>query len=235
MAHWNFWEWPAYASLWIAAVILFADGGLRMAPDVRNRLPPFLQFLYNPWLAFVPLALLIIGTLMLLGNDLGLIGRSDTRDNSPSAPMADIKRLDLEILRIVKLEMLRDARVKFGNLSNEHKTLCGEILSEYKDGKVKQTNLERLRSNAVSMQGMAKNFLNQALDFQANPNFDRNPHVTASGEERIATDAAKWEYRKLSDQCTTAELKSEIALIDYDAAIQRMISEITDNAMAITQ
>ena len=33
MSHWTVWEWIAYATLWISAIIVAVDGGLKMSSE----------------------------------------------------------------------------------------------------------------------------------------------------------------------------------------------------------
>jgi hypothetical protein len=68
MAHWSFWEWLGFAVLWVAAIILAIDQGLRMAPDTRQKLG--LTFTDRPVWAFAPLVLLLIATAILVGNEI---------------------------------------------------------------------------------------------------------------------------------------------------------------------
>ena len=66
MEHWAFWEWIAYCTLWVAAIIIAIDGGLRMTPLVSENLPRRLQFLKSvPW-AFAPLVLILVSTASFL-------------------------------------------------------------------------------------------------------------------------------------------------------------------------
>lgn len=67
MRHWTFWEWVAYLCLLFSAVILAADTGLKIAPE----LTPYAPFIANPWWGFAPLGLLLIGTIILVANELG--------------------------------------------------------------------------------------------------------------------------------------------------------------------
>ena len=71
MVHWVFWEWVAYATLFIAATILAIDQGLKMAPDVRERMP---RLLTGRLLPFVPIALVILGPAILVAHELGILG-----------------------------------------------------------------------------------------------------------------------------------------------------------------
>jgi uncharacterized protein involved in cysteine biosynthesis len=55
MAPWKFWDWVAYTGIWVAAVILAADAGLKGSPTLMESIPNWLKWEYWP---FVPLALL---------------------------------------------------------------------------------------------------------------------------------------------------------------------------------
>jgi hypothetical protein len=69
MRNWGFWDWLAYACLLVGAMILAADTGLKIAPDLAGRLP---SWFLNPLWGFAPLALIIFGTITLLLNSLGI-------------------------------------------------------------------------------------------------------------------------------------------------------------------
>jgi len=64
MWDWTFWELVGYSTLWVSAIIIAIDGGLKMAPQVANQLPRSLSFLNRPAWAFAPFAFLVIGTII---------------------------------------------------------------------------------------------------------------------------------------------------------------------------
>lgn len=66
MAEWTSLEWLGYATLWVAALILATDTGLRMSAELR---PRSMWLLQNPYWGFAPLALLTIGALTFLWNE----------------------------------------------------------------------------------------------------------------------------------------------------------------------
>jgi hypothetical protein len=43
MARWTFWEWVAYACLFIGAIIIAADTGFRVSPMLAEKLPELLH------------------------------------------------------------------------------------------------------------------------------------------------------------------------------------------------
>lgn len=63
MREWSFWEWMAYAALALAAIIQAAEGGLKEAPQLAAKMP---EILPSEISAFVPLALVVLATLILL-------------------------------------------------------------------------------------------------------------------------------------------------------------------------
>jgi hypothetical protein len=72
VAEWTALEWIGYATLWVAAVILAADTGLRMSTELR---PRFTGLLNNSYWGFTPLILLTIGALAFVANEFHLIDR----------------------------------------------------------------------------------------------------------------------------------------------------------------
>jgi hypothetical protein len=71
MADWTFWEWIAYTTMLVAAIVLAADQGIKLAPEMTNYVPAFIS---SPLWAFAPLALLMIGTAILIGQGFGWFG-----------------------------------------------------------------------------------------------------------------------------------------------------------------
>jgi hypothetical protein len=63
MSHWNFWEWLAYGCIWIAALCSAADMGVKMAPNLRERMA---RVISSPWWGFTPLVAISLGTIILL-------------------------------------------------------------------------------------------------------------------------------------------------------------------------
>ncbi len=63
MRRWVFWEWVAYAALFVAAMIVAADTGVRIAPDLATYAP---AFVHGAIWGFAPLALVVGATIILL-------------------------------------------------------------------------------------------------------------------------------------------------------------------------
>jgi hypothetical protein len=63
MRHWSFWEWVAYGALFVAAMIIAADTGVRIAPDLAEYSP---AFVHGAIWGFAPFVLVIVATIILL-------------------------------------------------------------------------------------------------------------------------------------------------------------------------
>ena len=63
MASWKFWDWVAYACLFVAAVIVAADAAIKNAPTLSPHLPDWIGREY--W-SFAPLAMLTLGGIIFL-------------------------------------------------------------------------------------------------------------------------------------------------------------------------
>ena len=61
--HWTFWEWGAYAALFVAASIVAAETGFKTEPEVMSHLPDF--FRSTIW-GFAPVLLVVFATIVLL-------------------------------------------------------------------------------------------------------------------------------------------------------------------------
>jgi hypothetical protein len=70
MRHWSFWDWVAYLCLLLGAMILAADTGLRVAPELAQHLP----LIGRPFWGFAPFALVLIATLILVARKFGWAG-----------------------------------------------------------------------------------------------------------------------------------------------------------------
>jgi len=70
MRYWSFWEWLAYTCLLVGAIILAADTGLKVAPELAHRAPWIESFLWS----FAPLVLVSIATLILVERAFGWVG-----------------------------------------------------------------------------------------------------------------------------------------------------------------
>jgi hypothetical protein len=72
MRNWTFWEWVAYACLFVGALILAAETGFRISPDFLASVKP--QFVQNPIWRFAPLGLIVTGSLVLIASAIGWLG-----------------------------------------------------------------------------------------------------------------------------------------------------------------
>jgi len=83
MAHWTYWEWVAYAVLFIAALIIAADTGFKQAPELMEKLP---AFFHSTWWGFAPLAFVLLATVILVGREFEWFGRRSPAPEQTSAP-----------------------------------------------------------------------------------------------------------------------------------------------------
>ena len=67
MRHWTFWEWVAYAALFVSAMIVAAYTGARITPDLSAYMP---QFIHSSIWGFAPLILIVIATIILVLREL---------------------------------------------------------------------------------------------------------------------------------------------------------------------
>jgi hypothetical protein len=75
MSRWTYWEWIAYSVLFVAAILIAADQGVKLAPELMQQ---FHVFIASPYWAFAPLASVILATLILLGREFGVLGKTTT-------------------------------------------------------------------------------------------------------------------------------------------------------------
>jgi hypothetical protein len=82
MSNWTFWEWVAYAIMFVAAILIAADQGIKLAPELLQRLNGLIA---SPYWAFAPLALILLATGIFVSREFKLIGPA-ARPFEASAP-----------------------------------------------------------------------------------------------------------------------------------------------------
>jgi hypothetical protein len=65
MSDWNSSEWLGYITLWIGAILLALDGGLRLSPELRAKSP---KFILGALWAFLPLIFVILSGIFFGAN-----------------------------------------------------------------------------------------------------------------------------------------------------------------------
>lgn len=73
MREWGGWDWVAYSALWIAAIILAADSGIKDSEKLKESFSVLLQSTY--W-SLSPLVLVVFGTCVFILKHVGWIGLS---------------------------------------------------------------------------------------------------------------------------------------------------------------
>ncbi|HZI85144.1 MAG TPA: hypothetical protein VFF44_14615, partial [Casimicrobiaceae bacterium] len=71
MREWGFWEWLGYSPIALAALILAGNAALKDAPVLLAAMPSFFT---AAWWSYVPLALVLAGTAILVARAFGWIG-----------------------------------------------------------------------------------------------------------------------------------------------------------------
>jgi hypothetical protein len=72
MSHWGFWEWLTYSCIAIAALVLAFDQAIKGSPELIARFSSLLNA--RTW-SYAPLALICLSGLLLIGQQMGVIGR----------------------------------------------------------------------------------------------------------------------------------------------------------------
>ena len=86
MRQWKFWEWIAYSTLWIGAIILAADASLKVtSPEFRSAVSPLLE---NPVWSFLPLFCFTIGTVVLIIYEFSTLGKRIAHPSQTASPIA---------------------------------------------------------------------------------------------------------------------------------------------------
>ncbi len=102
MGDWGFFDWLAYGTTWIAAIVIAASGAIRIKSTLRRKIPQFMKW---PFWSFVPILLLVIGFLAFwlmpmhksckdvmidYGSSLTVIFHRDTNTVTPPDPWSYI-------------------------------------------------------------------------------------------------------------------------------------------------
>jgi hypothetical protein len=93
MRHWTFWEWVAYACILVGAVIIAADTGIRLSPDLSGYLPSFAD---GPVWGFAPATFVIIATCILLYREFFGQKRSEVNQLGTAAASVDKERIPIK-------------------------------------------------------------------------------------------------------------------------------------------
>jgi hypothetical protein len=74
-SHWDFWAWLAYGCIWVSALILAADAGLRLSPDLRAKVG---WVVHSPVWGFTPLVLILVSGVIFIWQAIGpgLLGKT---------------------------------------------------------------------------------------------------------------------------------------------------------------
>ncbi len=76
MSKWDFWDWVGYAAIFVAAIILAMDAGLRNVPELSRAMSAILQ---SSWWGFAPLVLVLGATVLFIAREIGIIGRAKSK------------------------------------------------------------------------------------------------------------------------------------------------------------
>lgn len=100
MRHWTFWEWVAYACLCVSAMIVAADTGFRLSPNLASHLPHFVEGAI--W-GIAPLALVVIATVLLVAHEFGWLGKRQSSvqpDTGAAANQEGHARVRLKLVSV---------------------------------------------------------------------------------------------------------------------------------------
>jgi len=75
MPDWRFWDWLAYGAMFVGALIIAADTGVRLSPELQK----YFGFMHSAWWGFAPLILIVAGTVILISRSFGWVGSSIRR------------------------------------------------------------------------------------------------------------------------------------------------------------
>jgi hypothetical protein len=90
MRTWTFWEWIAYSCTFVAAVILAADTGIKISPELAAHIPAFIGG--SLW-GFAPLILIVVASVVLLVRGLkprSVLPLASTEKNHQTSYVADV-------------------------------------------------------------------------------------------------------------------------------------------------
>jgi hypothetical protein len=179
MGHWVFWEWVAYASLWVAAVIVAING-----------------------VALLPIAFLLAGTVILVGHELGFYGKSD----SPAPPQSDIAaKPDENSAVLTKIALLEDRFRLVEAITGNFQQSCFVQLAQMSVTGYDHKIISLFEEMAKATENLVNTALGETISFREHPTYDRMPEKPAPGEPSLPP-AVVADYRKVYDQCETAKI-----------------------------
>ena len=82
MRDWGFWEWLAYATMFVGALFIAADTGAKRHPELQE----YFGFMRSAVWGFAPLLLLVAGAIILIARSYGWVGSSGRTQRTLANP-----------------------------------------------------------------------------------------------------------------------------------------------------
>jgi hypothetical protein len=142
----------------------------------------------------------------------------DARPAPPSSVQPDRAYADV-VKALARLSWLEYEHAQFERAAAQYDSVFQKIFSDLKQNKPVQDKELKLYQNALT--NLAKTDLDQSIDLTHHPVYDQNPQRPVSGEEAIANESDKANYRRYQSQYATAKSTIDWIKQQYEDEMKR--------------
>ena len=133
--------------------------------------------------------------------------------DQPDSAYADV------VKAMAILSRLEYEHAQFERAAAQYDSVFQRIFSDLKQNNPIQDKELKLYQNALT--NMAKTDLGQSIDLSRHPLYDQNPQRPVSGEEAIANESDKANYRRYQSQYATAKSTIDWIKVQYEDEMKR--------------
>src|SRR5271166_333011 len=142
----------------------------------------------------------------------------DARPATPSPVQPDRAYADV-VKALARLSWLEYEHAQFERAAAQYESAFQGIFSDLKQNKPVQDKGLKLYQNVIT--NLAKADLDQAIDLSRTPVYDRYPQRPVPGEDAIANESDKANYRRYQSQYITAKSTIDGIKLQYDDEMKR--------------
>jgi len=140
-------------------------------------------------------------------------------DARPAPPVQPDRAYADVVTAMARLSWLEYEHAQFERAAAQYDSAFQSIFSDLKQNKPVQEKELKLYQNALT--NLAKNDLDQSIDLSRHPVYDQHPQQPVSGEEAIANESDKANYRRYQSQYATAKSTIDWIKQQYEDEMKR--------------
>jgi hypothetical protein len=147
-------------------------------------------------------------------------GEAPGPDSRPAPSPVQPDRAYAEVVKAMAiLSWLEYEHAQFERAAAQYDGAFQSIFSDLKQNKPVQDKQLELYQNVLT--NLAKNDLDQSIDLSRHPVYDQHPQLPVPGEEGIANDSEKADYRRYQSQYATAQSTIDWIKQQYEDQMKR--------------